>query len=261
MSKYLIFGGRSYLGSEFKKYLDKNNIINQAIESNNSENYSYSKILEILHIYEPTKIVDFKFIKVSSNDSDFKNLKEKDIFQPQKNLIQSINESEINLSHLVYISTAGPNLNIYTSLKRKQEKIYKKYLDNNEILSILKLNTVFGPGDINKTRLIPLFFSKILDDRCIELNIHSNKNGNFIFINDAMEEIFNFSENLAFETHVFTIKYKKLIQTVSYITKILFDFDHKVIWNDRELPSLNVIENDKLFDYLYTTTEWYLRRN
>ena len=146
-------------------------------------------------------------------------------------------------------------------MKRKQEKIYKKYLDNNEILSILKLNTVFGPGDKNKTRLIPFFFSKILNDRCIELNIHSNKNGNFIFINDAIEEIFNFSENLAFEADVFTVNYKKLIQTVSYITKTLFDFDHKVIWNDRELPSLNVIENDKLFDYLYTTTEWYLRRN
>ncbi len=261
MSKYLIFGSRSYLGSQFKKYLDEKNIVNYAIDANNSDNYSASNIVKILNSYEPTKIVDFKFLKVSSNDNDFIHFKEKDFFQPQMNLIQSINETNIRLNKLLYISTAGSNTNLYTNLKRKQEKIYKKHLKNNKVLSILKLNTVFGPGDKSKTRLIPTFFYKILKDKYVELNINSNKNGDFIYIKNTMDKVYNCTLNIDLEIDIFRIKYKNLVQTLSYIIKSVFNYDHKILWNDKELNPIKVIENDKFYKNLIKTADWYMNES
>ena len=58
--KYLILGGRSYLGKSFSQYLEKSN--NQVITLNelNSNFYSTNVLKEVINNENPQKIVDFK---------------------------------------------------------------------------------------------------------------------------------------------------------------------------------------------------------
>ena len=83
MKKILILGGRSFLASQFKKYLNKNNEKFISVDETVSNNYSLSFLDNILKKEKPSVILDFKFPLVSSNDKDYKHIDEDSFFRTQ----------------------------------------------------------------------------------------------------------------------------------------------------------------------------------
>ena len=260
MSKFLILGGRSFLGNHFKKFLETKFESNLVFTDINTNRYSRSNIEKKIYEYKPEKLIDFKFPKVSSNDKDFPIIKSKDnFFKPQINLIKVINEMKTPVEKILLISTAGNRQNLYTQLKREQEVIYKNNLINKSILSILRLNTVFGPGDLNFSRIIPFYFQSILQSKKVEFNINGNKKGKFIYIDDAMDLIYKESNRLTFDDRSFVVSYKNLIETLMHVVFNDFNYVHKVSWNNSNLDPNIRFKNETILDNLRKTAEWYYK--
>ncbi len=260
MSRFLILGGRSYLGNQFKKFLDKNFESNFVLTDINTDRYSRSNIQKMINEFKPEKLIDFKFPKVSSNDKDFPTIKNKDnFFKPQNNLIKVVNEIKTPVEKILLISTAGNRQNLYTQLKREQEVLYKNKLINKSILSVLRLNTVFGPGDLNFSRIIPFYFQSILQSKKVEFKINGNKKGKFIFIDDAMNLIHKESNSLTFDDRSFVVSYKYLIETLMHVVCNDFNYIHKVSWNNSTLVPNIRFKNEIITNNLRTTADWYFK--
>ena len=105
MINYLIIGGRSYLASEFKRYLIEKKISFHSLNQENSNNYSENNLSDTLEDKKPENIIDFKFPLVSSNDKDFENINIKTALNPQINLINSLKNVETQPKKLILVSS------------------------------------------------------------------------------------------------------------------------------------------------------------
>lgn len=258
MKKIFIIGGRSFLGNEFSKYLDKKKLSYFSINENNSDNYSISKIKYHLHKEKPSIIVDFKFPVVSSNDDDFRKIKEKKFFTPQNNLFEAINSNNLIIEKFILISSikASSSETIYSIFKKKQEDLYENYIDKNK-LSIIRVDSVFGPGDLSETRLIPNYFRNVLKNYPIKYNFNKNDLSKFIYILDALEDIYfeiN-SEKVSLKSH--KISFINLIKSLNFIMKKNHYLKPSVLNNNVKLDSKNMIKNEYFFKNLENTASWY----
>ena len=258
--KYLILGGRSYLGRSFSEFLKKNKHQVITLNEANSSNYSNNVLKEVLKKENPQKIVDFKFPIVSSNDEDFNNINLDEITSTQKRLIEALDQSPDNTSDLYLISTLNINKrkNIYTKYKKKQEDYYKTKLPRKNKLKILRLENVLGQGDINTNRLVPYFFSKVFANKLLNLNINSRKKGEYIFIEDCNKYIFNTSLDKTYKKNAFSTTYKNLIFRLSSILEYEYNFYHDVFWNNQKIINKKVNKTDKTNQNLIKLTNWYI---
>ena len=126
MKKILILGGRSFLASQFKKYLNKNNEKFISVDETVSNNYSLSFLDNILKKEKPSVILDFKFPLVSSNDKDYKHIDEDSFFRAQKNLLLALENTRLNLDKLILISSRLKMVKIFTLLLKGNKKCYTK---------------------------------------------------------------------------------------------------------------------------------------
>ena len=259
--KYLILGGRSYLGKSFSQYLKKNNNQVIALNEENSNFYSTNLLKEVINNENPQKIVDFKFPIVSSNNDAFNNIDLENILNTQERLIESLNQLPDNNSDLYLISTLNISKreNIYTQYKKKQEDYYKKYLSGKNKLKILRLENVLGKGDVSTNRLVPFFFSKVFENKETNLNINSRKKGDYIFIEECNNFIFNSSLDKKYKKNAFTLTYKNLIFRLSSILEYEFNFYHNVSWNNQKIINKKVDKSDKTNQNLIKLTNWYIK--
>ena len=260
MSKYLILGGRSYLAQEFINFLTNNKAESISIDALNSKNYSTSGLKNFFdRVYNPV-VVDFKFPIVSSKNSDFDSLSIDDIFQPQLNLIQLLNEYEYPLQSLLLISTSKvfDTTDRYSELKLEQENLYKDKLDKKIELQIIRLNSVIGPRDKSKKRLIPFFYKSVLIDGYVNLNIHSDNKKQFIYVDDAVSDIYLISRSIKPDNYLINLSYYELISTLSYILGSEFNHEHKVSINGLEIKSKNMVRQNTLYERLVKITNWYV---
>ena len=258
---YLILGGSSYLGSSFQKYLSNKNISSISLSTKNSKNYSEKKIAQVLSKYSPKRIVDFKFPIVSSDDNLFKDIVENEFFSAQLKLINTLNSLEYDFNNIYVISSENINRSKtkYTTYKKKQEKIYKEKLDRKDKLRIIRLHSVFGPGDLSRYRIIPNFFRQVFDSKEVIFNINSNKLGYFNYIDETNKYIFDVTEGIDTKRKFYKCTYNLLIQTLSSILINEFEFKHKVLWNSKPLINKREIENKEFYNYLVETTNWYFK--
>lgn len=258
MINYLIIGGRSYLASEFKRYLIEKKISFHSLNQENSNNYSENNLSDTLEDKKPENIIDFKFPLVSSNDKDFENINIKTALNPQINLINSLKNVETQPKKLILVSSEKVNEqnSIYSKLKKDQENLYKKNITQNEKLEIIRLDSVFGPRDKSKYRLIPYFFNQIKKNK-IDINIDPNAYGKFIYIDDALNRIYNVSKDLDSNNLIFKTTFINLIMAFSYILKNIYNFENTVTCNGEVMKCTNEIQDEKFFNYLVKTTEWY----
>jgi nucleoside-diphosphate-sugar epimerase len=260
LSKYLILGGRSYLAQEFVNLLTKNKIESISIDSLNSKNYSTSKLKNFLDkVYAPV-IVDFKFPIVSSNNSDFDSLTIDDVLKPQLNLIQLLNEYGYSIQSLFLISTSKvyDTADRYSELKFEQENLYKDKLNKKIELQIIRLNSVIGPRDKNNKRLVPFFYKSILIDGYVNLNIHSDDKKQFIYVEDAVSNIYLISQSIKPDNYLIHLTYSELISTLSYILVSEFNHEHQVCINGLEIKCKNMVRDKTLYNRLVKTTNWYV---
>ncbi len=254
--KYLLLGSRSFLGASYSKYLSEKKIQVLSLSQINSQNYSKNFIEKSIDSFKPSKIYDFRFPLVSSNDELYKKINTKDFFKTQIEFIDVINNLSKNVPEIYLISSSNitKKKNVYTSLKKKQEDIYKKNLLNNKKLRILRLNAVLGEGDLNVNRLIPYFFKSIFVHNYVNLEINSNSIGNFSFVGDTNEYLYSHTVN---KQKNFKVKYKILIYTLSDILKSKYKLYHQVDWNKKDLLSNSLNKSDTFYANLENMTDWY----
>ena len=260
MKKIFIIGGRSFLGSEFTKYLHKKKFEIFSLNENNSENYSINKIKYYLEKENPSIIVDFKFPIVSAKNEDFRKINEGNFFTPQNNLFSAINSSNVTIKKFILISStkASSNDNLYSTFKKRQEEMYKKYIEMNK-LSILRLDSVFGPGDLSKTRLIPYYFRNVLKNRLLKFNFSKNDEAKFIYITDVLENIYNEINSKKSTRKSYKINFVNLIKSLNFIIKENHNLIPNVLNKNVELDCINMINNDDFYHNFETTALWYKR--
>jgi len=258
LKKIFIIGGRSFLGKEFSKYLHKKNFDFFSINENNSENYSIKKIKYYLEKENPSIIVDFKFPIVSANDEDFSKINDRNFFTPQNNLFSAINSSNVIIEKFILISStkASSNENLYSTFKKRQEDMYKKYIEKNKLL-ILRLDSVFGPGDLSKTRLIPYYFRNILKNRSIEFNFSKNDEAKFIYIMDVLDNIYCEINSKKSTRKSHKINFINLIKSLNFIMKENHNLIPNVLNKNVELNCINMINNDNFYHNFEKTAFWY----
>ena len=259
--KYLILGGRSYLGRSFTEFLKKNNHQVMTLNEENSNFYSTNVLEQLLKKENPQKIIDFKFPVVSSNDDDFNHIDLNKIISPQKRLINTLDKLPENNSDIYLISTLNINKrkNLYTKYKKKQEEFYKDNLSKKNKLTILRLENVLGQGDINTNRLVPYFFSKVFENQPSNLSVNSRKKGEYIFIEDCNKYIFNSSLNESYKKNAFGTTYKNLIFKLSSILEYEYNFYHGVSWNNQKIVNKKINNKDKTNQNLIELTNWYIK--
>jgi hypothetical protein len=259
--KYLILGGRSFLGRSFYYFLKKNRIHAKLLHEENSNFYSPISLKNIIKKERPQKIVDFKFPIVSSNDEDFKNIDLKAFSNTQEALIESLNQLPEISTELFLVSSINikNRKNIYTKNKKKQEDYYKKYLPENNKFKIIRLENVLGQGDLNTYRLVPFFFTKVFQNESFSLNIDSNKKGLYIFIDDCNKYLYNTSINKSYRKNIFNITYKELIFRLSSILEFEFEVNHKILWNGKKIINNKIDQRAKFNQNLIELTGWYLK--
>lgn len=259
--KYMILGGRSYLGKSCSQFLTKNNKKVILLNEYNSDFYSPKKLKDILIKEKPNKIIDFKFPIVSSKDEDFNDINLETILSTQERIVESLNELPENNADLYLISTININKrkNIYSKFKKKQEDFYKTFLLEKNNFKILRLENVLGPGDVNTNRLVPYFFAQVFDNKRLSLNINSSKKGTYIFIEDCNKYILNTSLNRNYSKTVFSLTYKDLIFRLSSILEFEYDINHKVLWNGQNIINKKIDKRDRTNRNLIKLTDWYLK--
>ncbi|MAH99322.1 MAG: hypothetical protein CMA12_08340 [Euryarchaeota archaeon] len=261
MNKLLILGARSYLGSEFCKFLSKLNIDLISVTEENHDGYTFNNLKKVFETEQPNIIVDFKFPKVSSNDDDYVNINKNELFLPQENLFNVLTNLDYEFKKIVLISSqqVDQEKSIYAILKKQQEDIYKKNFKSDNKLNIFRLTTTYGPRDLSDSRLIPHFFREIITNKFIELNITNKEFGEYIFIDDAMNYIWDICQNKSIDQqNIMKIRYKDLITTFMFILNSKHNFSPKVIWNGQEIQGKNCIQNIDHFKNINNTVEWYL---
>lgn len=150
----LLTGASSFLGSSFSNYLLDKNIQHIKLSSIINQNaYTLNNLRKIFEKNRISNVVDFYFPKVSSINSDLRNINFD--FTLQENIIYLFNERKDFKTFL--ISTTKKDNSIYSQKKKEQENLYNRIIPK-DYLEIFYTNNIFGPGDVNFSRLIPFFF-------------------------------------------------------------------------------------------------------
>ena len=157
-----ILGSQSFLAKSFSKLLESENI-NFTVFNSKETGYSYEVFEESFLNDLPNIIIDFKFPIVNSRSNN-KSLQTSEYFSPQKNLAEVLKKYNYS-DNLFLISTNLKNNEEYKNSEYVKNKIYQeniyKNLDKQLNLEIINLWNIFGYPDLNASRIIPYYFSKL----------------------------------------------------------------------------------------------------
>ena len=197
-------GATGYIGQTFKRVYQKLDFVPISYDLKKEEYFSPNNrnILDIREILAPLEIL----IHLGS-------FTPKNIYQSQDKILSKKNiESTLNLisynlpslKHLIYISTIDvydfavkisektmPNpKSEYAISKLACEKILKKYAEERGILfSILRVGSVYGPGENSYQKVIPLMLKEFILNNQITIYGSGSARRNFIYVEDVARMI------------------------------------------------------------------------
>jgi len=267
--KLLVLGANSFIGKNYLKNTKYENITATYYSKVPpikfvKKKYKYKKV-NIKNYQEVIKIIKNECIDIvinftaDNNNKIEQSVSIKNIFD--LNLLGFINlvEAVKNLNKKIIIynftSTEVKNnkLSPYSLSKHTSEKIQKIYnnLYKMKIHSI-KLNNIFGPGDMNFSRLIPFICKNFCEDKSIDLySVKKNKIFKFTYIDDLTSFIdYKIKENKN-KNSIKKIKFYKYstLNIYKMLSKLHINYFLK---NHSSVPTNNNIENK-----LYSTLKWY----
>jgi len=171
------------------------------------------------------------------------------------NVIEAVKNLEKKIIIYNFTSTEVENTkkSPYSISKDVAEKILKIYnnLYNMNIHSI-KLSNVFGPGDMNFSRLIPFICKNFCENK--NINSHSFKK-NKIFKFTYIDDLTNYIDNQIFQNadKNYSKKIKSYKISTSNIYEILSKLHVNYISKNKNLGSAS----KKIENKLYSTLKWY----
>jgi len=267
--RLLVLGANSFIGKNFLKDTKFQNIVatyHSILPENKfiGKKYKYKKIdiRNYNEIFNLIKKENFDIIInfVANNDNTItKTESVKNILDINLlgflNLIESVRVLKKNIIIYHFTSTEIDNNKIspYSLSKYLSEEIRKLYnkLYNMNIHTI-KLNNIFGPGDMNFVRLIPAICKNFYDKKKFNVNIHNkNKSLKFTYVADLISFIENKIKNPQMKKLSKKIKYHK--STALNVYKLLYKLNKKnFLDKDYSKFKRNSFENK-----LCSTLKWY----
>ena len=265
--KLLVIGANSFVGKNFLKKTKFQNIIatyNTILPPIKfiNKKYKYKK-MDIRNYYEiintiKNKNFDIIINFVASNDNKVnKTVPVKNVFD--LNLFGFINVLEavrvLNKKIIIYNFTSteidNNKLSPYSLSKFSSQEIQKLYnkLYNMNIHTI-KLNNIFGPGDMNFSRLIPFICKNLCDNKKFYLNSNNKKLLKFTYVDDLINFLEDAIANNKINNSDKKIKYHR--SGALNIYKLLCKLNNK---HSKEFIKNN-FENK-----LYATLTWHKENN
>ena len=252
----LLTGASSFLGSSFSNYLLDKNIQHIKLSSIINQNaYTLNNLRKIFEKNRISNVVDFYFPKVSSINSDLRNINFD--FTLQKNIIYLFNERKDFKTFL--ISTTKKDNSIYSQKKKEQENLYNRIIPK-DYLEIFYTNNIFGPGDVNLSRLIPFFFKSIIKNNKVEFYSDGSAIKEFIYVDEFNNSLLNQLNDSEFaNSEKLEIKVSSFISLFSHDILSRYNIDHEIKWKDDKKNMYFDFNNyTKNYHQISKTTDWYI---
>ena len=242
--RILIIGKKSFLAKNFINKYKKDKIF--YFDSYFSNNYK--KFLKKIYSYVQRKKIKHIINFAGNNDnsvypSDKNNILRDNFILPIA-LVNLFKEKKVNFT---FFSSAEinkidslSNNNLYALSKFFLQDSLKFIFNKNKI-SLIEIDNVYGPHDINFNRLIPSIMLKILTKKKIKINLRQNRK--LIYVKDVLPIIFKTLKNKKNLSFV-TIKGEQvnILKLWKYINKII---------KNKKLQKKNYFNN------FVKTFEWY----
>ncbi len=267
--KLLVLGANSFIGKNFLKKTKFHNIIATYYSKLPEKKfigkrYNYKKIDLRNHsqVFNFLKKENFDIIInfIANNDNTIRNNESiKNIFDLNLfgfiNIIESVRilKRKIIIYHFTSTEIDNNKRSLYSLSKYSSEKVQKLYNKiYNMNIHIIKLNNIFGPGDMNFLRLIPSICKNFCENKEFYFNANNkNKSLKLTYVFDLINFIEAMIKNPSINKSYKKIKYHK--STVSNIFKLLGKLNNTIVL-DSDFSKYN---KSDFADNLYCTLKWY----
>ena len=245
--KILIIGKKSFIAQNFiRKYLKDNKFFYFDLYFRND----YKKFLKKIYSYVLKRKINHIINFAGNNDNSLDLSEEKNILRDNFilpiSLVDLFKKKKINFtfflsSEIDKIENHDGN-NLYALSKFFLKDSLRFILKRNKI-SLIKIDNVYGPYDLNFNRLIPSLMLKLLFKEKIKINLRQRKR--LIYVKDTLPIIFN------------TIKNKKTINIINVKGKEVNILNlWKKINRMSEVKNKNISKNNVFYNFS-ETLQWY----
>ena len=246
--RVLIIGKKSFIAQNFiKKYSNHINFFYFNLHFSNN----YKKFLKKIFLYVIKKKINHIINFVGNNDnSPFPNKNEnilRDNFILPLNLVDIFKHKKINFTFFLSSEIdkiENPNENSMYSLSKFFLQDSLRFISRKNKISLIKMDSVYGPHDLNFNRLIPSLMLKVLFNNK-KINIKLSQKKKLIYVKDMLPVVFK------------TIKNKKSFNIIditgnNFNILNLWKYINKTLQNKHE----RVTKNKDFYNFI-KTLEWY----
>lgn len=197
-------GAGGYIGQTFKRVYRKLDLTPLSYDLQKKEYFSLNKgnLQSIEQLLEPIEVLIHlgSFTPKNTQQSQDKISSTKNI----KSTLRILNYGLPSLKHIVYISTidvydftsrvsekTAPNpRSEYATSKLVCEKLVQQFAEKRGILfSILRVGTVYGPGENNYQKVVPVMLREFIQHGQITIYDKGSARRNFIYVEDVARMI------------------------------------------------------------------------
>lgn len=240
--KVLILGQRSFIARNFiKRYTDKINFFYFDMYFRDDHKVFIKKISQYVNSKKINHIINF----IGNNDNSLYPKKAKNILRDNfilpTTLVDLFKNKKINFTF--FLSTEIDKIE-----KKSENNLYAlskfllqdslRFIKKKNKISLIKIDSVYGPHDLNFNRLVPSLMLKILSNKNIKVNLRQQKK--LIYVKDLLPVIFR------------TIKNKKLINIVDVKGK---NINITKLWKIININKKTT--NNGIFYNFFETLDWY----
>ena len=240
--KVLILGQRSFIAQNFiKRYTDKINFFYFDMYFRDDHKVFTKKIYQYVNSKKINHIINF----IGNNDNSLYPKKAKNILRDNfilpTTLVDLFRNKKINFTF--FLSTEIDKIE-----KKSENNLYAlskfllqdslRFIKKKNKISLIKIDSVYGPRDLNFNRLVPSLMLKILLNKNIKVNLKQQKK--LIYVKDLLPVIFK------------TIKNKKLINIVNVKGK---NINITKLWKIININ--NKTTKNGIFYNFFETLDWY----
>ena len=173
-------------------------------------------------------------------------------------MIESVRvlKKKTTIFHFTSTEIDNNQTNPYSLSKYLSEEIQKLYTKLYNInIHIMKLNNIFGPGDMSSLRLIPSICKNFCKNKKFNLNAKKKNDPlKFTYVSDLIDFIEDKIKKYQSKTTYKKIKYYK--STPKNIYKLLYKLNKKNVLGCNHLK----ITRNEFENKLFSTLKWY-RKN
>jgi len=240
--KVLILGKRSFIAQNFiKKYTGKIIFFYFDMYFHDDHKDFIKKISQYVNSKKINHIINF----IGNNDNSLHPKKAQNILRDNfilpTTLVDLFKNKKINFTFFLSAEINKIEKNSENNLYALSKFLLQdslRFIKKKNRISLIKIDSVYGPHDLNFNRLVPSLMLKILLSRNVKVNLKQQKK--LIYVKDLLPVIFR------------TIKNKKLINIVDVTGK---NINVTKLWKAININK-KITKNDTFYNF-FETLNWY----